>query len=85
VNGKSIPYSQTAKYLGMALDAKLRWKVHVKKKREKLDPKYRHVYWLMGRTSVLSTHNKLVLCKQIVKPVWTYGIQLRVVYMSRLM
>jgi hypothetical protein len=26
--------------------------------------------------SALSTHNKLVLNKQILKPVWTYGIQL---------
>jgi len=30
----------------------------------------------MGRRSALSTHNKLVLYKQILKPVWTYGIQL---------
>jgi hypothetical protein len=36
MNGKTIPHSQTAKYLGMTLDAKLRWKVHVKKKREEL-------------------------------------------------
>jgi hypothetical protein len=34
MNGKTIPYSQTAKYLGISLDAKLRWKVHVKKKRK---------------------------------------------------
>jgi hypothetical protein len=33
MNGKPIPQSQTAKYLGMTLDAKLRWKVHVKKKK----------------------------------------------------
>jgi len=30
----------------------------------------------MGRRSALTTHNKLVLHKQILKPVWTYGIQL---------
>ena len=30
----------------------------------------------MGRRSALTTHNKLVLYKQILKPVWTYGIQL---------
>jgi hypothetical protein len=73
MNGKSIPYSHTAKYLGMTLDAKFRWKVHIKKKREKLGLKYKHMYWLMGRRSALSTHNKLVLYKQILKPVWTYG------------
>jgi hypothetical protein len=76
MNGKPIPHSQTAKYLGMTLDAKLRWKVHVKKKREELGLKYRQLYWLMGRKSVLSTHNKLVLYNQILKPVWTYGLQL---------
>ena len=35
INGKTIPHSQTAKYLGMTLDAKLRWKVHVKTKKNK--------------------------------------------------
>jgi hypothetical protein len=36
MDGKIIPSSQKAKYLGMTLDAKLRWKVHVKIKREEL-------------------------------------------------
>jgi hypothetical protein len=36
MNGKTIPHSQTAKYLDMMLEAELRWKVHVKKKREEL-------------------------------------------------
>jgi len=75
MNGKTIPHSQTAKYLGMTLDAKLRWKVHVKKKRVQPGLKYKHMYWLMERSSALSTHNKLVLYKQILKPVWTYAIQ----------
>jgi hypothetical protein len=47
MTGKTIPYSQTAKYLGMTLDAKLPWKVHVKKKREELVLKYRQMYWLL--------------------------------------
>ena len=37
---------------------------------------YRQMYWLMWRSSALTTLNKLVLYKQILKPVWTYGIQL---------
>jgi hypothetical protein len=34
------------------------------------------MYWLIGRDSSLSFHNKLLLYKQILKPVWTYSIQL---------
>jgi hypothetical protein len=34
------------------------------------------MYWLLGRKSKLSTDNKLLLYKAILKPIWTYGIQL---------
>ena len=34
------------------------------------------MYWLIGRNSSLSLHKKLIIYKQILKPVWTYGIQL---------
>jgi hypothetical protein len=43
MNGKIIPSSQTAKYLGMTLDAKLRLKVHVKTKRDELGIKHRKI------------------------------------------
>ena len=29
-----------------------------------------------GKKLALSIHNKLMVCKQILQPVWTYGIQL---------
>jgi hypothetical protein len=60
----------------MTLHAKLRWKAHVKKKREQLGQIYNKMYWLMGRTLALSIHNKLMLYKQILKPMCTCGIQL---------
>ena len=34
------------------------------------------MYCLMGRRSALSIHNKLMLYKQTLKPVWTYSIRL---------
>jgi hypothetical protein len=34
------------------------------------------MYWLLGRKSQLSLRNKLLLYKTILKPIWTYGIQL---------
>jgi hypothetical protein len=34
------------------------------------------MYWLLGRKSKLSTCNKLLAYKVILKPIWIYGIQL---------
>jgi hypothetical protein len=76
INGRKIPYANTAKYLGMTLDAKLRWKEHIKNKRDELNIKFRKMYWLLGRNSELLVHNKLTLYKQVIRPVWGYGIQL---------
>lgn len=76
INSKTVPYKKTAKYLGMTLDVKLKWKEHVKIKKTELNHKYRQMYWLLGRNSELSTYNKLMIYKQILKPVWMYGLQL---------
>lgn len=76
INDVQIPYENTAKYLGITLDAKLRWKAHVKKKRQELELKYKKMQWLLGRQSKLSIQNKILLYNQILKPVWSYGSQL---------
>jgi hypothetical protein len=34
------------------------------------------VKWLLGRKSQLSIENKILVYNQIIKPFWTYGIQL---------
>jgi uncharacterized protein YeeX (DUF496 family) len=47
-----------------------------RKKRDELNMKIRKMYWLLGRNSELSVHNKLTLYKQVIRPVWSYGIQL---------
>lgn len=49
INGQFMPFANEAKYLGMNLDAKLRWKTHIKKKREELEIKRRKLSWLLGR------------------------------------
>lgn len=76
LNGVIIPHANEAKYLGMTLDVKLRWKEHVKRKKAELVLKFRKMYWLMGRHSKMSIQNKLTLYNQVLKPVWTYGSQL---------
>jgi hypothetical protein len=34
------------------------------------------MYWLLGRNSELSIHNKIILYKQVIHPVWSHVIQL---------
>jgi hypothetical protein len=36
----------------------------------------REMYWLIGKHSPLSLSNKLLIYKAVLKPVWTYGIEL---------
>jgi hypothetical protein len=34
------------------------------------------MYWLLGRKLKLSTSNELRMYRTLLKPIWTYGIQL---------
>lgn len=45
-------------------------------KRNQLKIKTQRMYWLIGPTSKLSLENKVLLYKTMLKPIWTYGIQL---------
>jgi hypothetical protein len=74
-NDQLLPQKEV-KYLGMHPDRRLTWKKHLFMKRKPLGIKLRSLYWMIGRNSKLSLNNKLLLYKAILKPVWTYGIQL---------
>lgn len=76
INNRPLPQSNDAKYLGMHLDQRLTWKKHIFTKRKQLGLKLQKMYWLMGKNSSLSLENKILLYKSIIKPIWTYGIQL---------
>lgn len=73
-SGQLIPQVNEVKYLGMHLDRRLTWKKHIQSKRKQLNIKFSRMYWLLGHRSSLSVHNKLLIYKAILKPVWTYGI-----------
>lgn len=76
LNNIRLPQETTVKYLGMHLDRRLTWKTHVQSKRKQLKIKLSKMYWLIGRKSKLSIESKLLLYKAILKPIWTYGVQL---------
>jgi hypothetical protein len=76
INQTDIPRAETVKYLGIHFDRRLTWKDHVLTKRKQLDHKTRDIEWLIGRHSPLSLENKIIIYKRVLKPVWTYGIEL---------
>lgn len=76
LKGDTIPSSNYVKYLGLHIDRRLNWKKHIQSKRQHLNIKTKKMYWLLGSNSQLSLTNKLILYKTILKPVWTYGIEL---------
>lgn len=76
LNKNVIPQADSAKYLGMYLDRRLTWQKHIWSKRKQLDGKLRSLHWLIGGQSPLNENSKMLVYKAILKPVWTYGIQL---------
>jgi hypothetical protein len=75
INYIPLPQSDEVKYLGLHLDRRLTWHKHIFTKRKQLGLTLTKMHWLLGRKSQLSTTNKLLLYKTILKPIWTYGIQ----------
>ena len=76
LNGKLIPQNNEVKYLGIHLDRRLTWRSHIWSKRKQLNLKFRKMYWLLGRNSQLTLENKILIYTSILKPIWTYGIEL---------
>jgi hypothetical protein len=64
------------KYLGLHLDRRLTWKCHISTLRKHLDLRTKELYWNIIKYSPLSLSNKLLLHKAILKPAWTYGLEL---------
>ena len=58
------------------MDRKLTWRDHIFAKRKQLGIQCRKIYWLINKQSPLFLENKLLLYNCIIKPIWTYGIQL---------
>jgi hypothetical protein len=76
MNNVPLPSEDHVKYLGLHLGRKLTWHHHIFTKWKQLGLTLTKIYWLLGRNSLLSLPNKLLLYKAILKPIWTYGIQL---------
>jgi hypothetical protein len=76
MNDQCLPQVDEVRYLGLHLDRRLTWRRHIVVKRKQLDITFKKMYWLLGRKSKLSRSCKLLVYKSILKPIWTYGIEL---------
>jgi hypothetical protein len=76
INSVQFMQDDDVKYLGLHLDRRLTCHKHIFAKRKQLGITLTKMYWLLGRKSNLSTSSKLLIYKTILKPIWTYGMQL---------
>lgn len=76
LNNVVLHQASEVNYLGMYLDRRLTWQSHIWNNRLNLNFNYRKLSWLLHKKSKLYVENKLFLYKVILKPIWTYGIQL---------
>jgi hypothetical protein len=76
INQTVIPQAESVKYLSVQFDCRLTWKDHIAKKRKQINLKIKEINWLIGRKSHLSIENKVLIYKAIIKPIWSYGIEL---------
>lgn len=74
LNGTIIPLHQSAKYLGITLDAKLNWSEHISAKKAQSSEKLRSLYWILNKNSPVNLETKRLIYMTIVKPIWTYGL-----------
>jgi hypothetical protein len=73
-NNIHIPASPSAKYYLFRQPSNLE-RTH-KKKTQTDRLKNKDMYWLIGRNSKVSLENKILLHKTIIKPIWTYGVEI---------
>jgi retron-type reverse transcriptase len=70
---QDIPWTETAKYLGLLLDERLTWIPHTDQQTAKASAMISSLYPMFARNSRLSVDNKLLLYKTIIRPMMTYA------------
>jgi hypothetical protein len=72
LNGRNIPFVNSAKYLSVIFDKKITWRLHIETVATNSFRTFIRVYSLF-RSDRLSTNNKLILHKALIRPEMTYA------------
>lgn len=72
----AVPVENQVKYLGVHLDRRLTWSRHIEAKITAIKLKTSQLYWIIGPNSTLPLEYKVLLYKSVLRPIWTYAIQL---------
>jgi len=76
LNNTPLPTKDVVRYLGLFIDKRLTWNPHTRLKRLELKRRNALLYKLLGGRSPLSFENKVLLYKTVLRPLWTYGLEL---------
>ncbi|KAL4096493.1 hypothetical protein QTP88_021438 [Uroleucon formosanum] len=76
IYGTLIPSALSTKYLGLTLDKRMTWAHHIKEKIVKLNLRLRLLKSLIFNNKYTHINTKLLIYKSLLKPIWTYGLQL---------
>jgi hypothetical protein len=74
LNGTCIPIQSSTKYLGIILDKRLTWSHHTKSKRKQTNIRLHLLRPILK--SKISLAIKMLIYKSLIRPVWSYGIQI---------
>jgi hypothetical protein len=74
--GTQILITPTVKYLGLTLDRRLTWAQHTRAKRLQLNLRLRMLKSLLVNNKHTNLNIKLLMYESLIKPIWTYGLQL---------
>lgn len=76
LNNILIPTADSVRYLGLNLDKRLTWNSHIRIKRLALNARLRRLRTLLTNNKHSSLKIKVLMYKTLLKPLWTYGLQL---------
>lgn len=76
VNDTQLPTADVVKYFGIHLDKRLTWNPHTKMKRLEAMRRYKILSRLLAYRSKLSLENKIIIYKMIIRPMWSYGLEI---------